>query len=272
MKMKKLISLVLAIALAFSAMAMFTACGKDETIETPIVQNEPQPDPEPQPEPEPEPEPEPQPEPEPPTPDPVQSQMTVNPLDDGVWNMRLVNKLNSLPEGFSVDTVAINGGKEFDSRAAKYLEAFLADGRKAGHDLIFVSGYRSVSYQKGLVDRNVKSLMADGMSEDAAIASTYKVIAVPGTSEHNLGLAADIAIPGHTDLTERFASTSAYTWLKENCYKYGFIERFPKNKEEITGIIYEPWHYRYVGLENAEKIHQAGLCLEEYLGAEAVGF
>jgi len=103
------------------------------------------------------------------------------------------------------------------------------------------------------------------MSQEDAYNLTKREIAIPGTSEHSTGLAVDIVVLSHQTLDEDFEKTEGFKWLSENAQKYGFILRYPKNKEEITGIKYEPWHYRYVGEENAKKINEQGICLEEYL-------
>ena len=103
------------------------------------------------------------------------------------------------------------------------------------------------------------------MTQEQAEAETAKSVAVPGTSEHQLGLALDIVDKSYQMLEEDQQDTPAQQWLMANCWRYGFILRFPKDKEAVTGITYEPWHYRYVGEEVAKTITEGGLCLEEYL-------
>ena len=107
--------------------------------------------------------------------------------------------------------------------------------------------------------------MAQGYSEEEARTETAKNIAIPGTSEHQLGLAVDIVDKNYQILDETQEDTAVQKWLMENSWRYGFILRYPTDKSDITGIVYEPWHYRYVGKEAAEAIYNEGICLEEYL-------
>lgn len=185
------------------------------------------------------------------------------------WETVLVNSQNPLPEDFTVDTVKIKGyEKEFDARAVDALNQMLADAEKAGHKCFLVSAYRSVSYQKGLFNRKVQSYLDQGYTQAEAEAAAATWVARPGTSEHNLGLAADIVSGDwytyNNDLTEEFENTDAFTWLYANCASYGFVLRYPKDKTELTGISYEPWHYRYVGKQAAAYIMQNKICLEEF--------
>ena len=120
-------------------------------------------------------------------------------------------------------------------------------------------------YQEKLFQNKVSRLIAQGYSEADATVEAGKSVAVPGTSEHQLGLAVDIVDINNQHLDESQESTAVQKWLMEHCWEYGFILRYPNDKSEITGIIYEPWHYRYVGHEDAEQIHSLGVCLEEYL-------
>ena len=108
-------------------------------------------------------------------------------------------------------------------------------------------------------------MLAEGNDQQAAEDEAATVVARPGCSEHNTGLAVDVECADFADLDEGFRDTFAYEWLMEHCAEYGFILRFPQDKEDITGVIYEPWHYRYVGVEAATEIMSRGLCLEEYL-------
>lgn len=124
------------------------------------------------------------------------------------------------------------------------------------------SGLRSYSYQQQLFSNKVKKLKKSGMSEMNAYIEGKKVVALPGASEHQSGLAIDISVDN--TLTERFASTKAGIWLSENSYKYGFVLRYPKDKTHITGIVFEPWHFRYVGKVHATIMKNQNLCLEEY--------
>ncbi|MBR2288965.1 MAG: M15 family metallopeptidase, partial [Clostridia bacterium] len=125
------------------------------------------------------------------------------------------------------------------------------------------AAYRTVAQQQTLFDRQVNSYIKNnGLSRSKAISATRKTVADPGTSEHHLGLAFDITIPGKT-----FGSTSQAKWLAENCWDYGFILRYTEEKQQITGFLAEPWHFRYVGTEHSRIMHEENLCLEEYLEA-----
>ena len=145
-------------------------------------------------------------------------------------------------------------------------DAFLsmqAAAAKDGVDVRMQSGYRSVSYQKKLYDNKTQYYRDKGLSEAAAREKAAAIVNPPGCSEHNCGLAADLNSPEHTTLDTGFADTAAFRWLCENAEQYGFILRYPKEAESVTGITYEPWHWRYVGAENAALLNQSGLCLED---------
>ena len=193
------------------------------------------------------------------------------------WYLKLVNKDNVLTGDHNPERTVINerynpSGLEFDSRAVDALNQMCADAEADGVSLVVISAYRSISKQRSLYDNKVDRLMAQGQSREDALVNAAAEVAYPGTSEHNTGLAADIVsetwFSTHDDLTEDFDQTPEFAWLSQNAYKYGFILRYPKDKEDITEITYEPWHYRYVGIENAKKIKDSGLCLEEYLSQQ----
>lgn len=191
--------------------------------------------------------------------------------------LMLVNKDHKLSASYAPSLTTIpakyysSAGKDrrFDSRAALYLENFITDARKAGYNVNIISGYRTYQYQKSNFDRHVKAYMAKGETKAQAEAHTAQSVAPPGTSEHQTGLAADIITSDwynkHSQLTEDFDKTAAFKWMYNNCSKYGFILRYPKNKESITKYEYEPWHYRFVGVSDAKKIMSSGKCLEEYV-------
>lgn len=187
---------------------------------------------------------------------------------------RLVNAQNPLPENFTVETASISGYDErlFDKRAAPHLEALLADAEAAGCKLYLVSSYRSVERQSALFRRKTNSFLAEGFDQAEAERQAAMWVARPGTSEHNTGLAADLVSADwyahHSDLTADFEETPEFAWLYEHCAEYGFILRYPLGKETITGVTYEPWHYRYVGKQAAAEIMQAGSTLEEYTETE----
>lgn len=192
------------------------------------------------------------------------------PYPEGDWSLVLVNAQNPLPEDFTVDTVTIPGydDRQFDARAADALIAMLKAAEQDGTPLYLVSSYRSVERQTALFLRKTNFYKAQGMDQQQAEIEAAKLVARPGTSEHNLGLAADIVSADwyktHDDLTEEFETTPAFAWLSQNAAQYGFILRYPAQKESITGVKYEPWHYRYVGITAAKAISQQGITLEEY--------
>lgn len=134
------------------------------------------------------------------------------------------------------------------------------DARAAGLQLFVRAGYRTQEEQKELLDDKIKAYQNEGYSKSAADKLAKEWVAVPGTSEHQLGIAIDI----NAD-TSVCSSDEVYSWLADNAYKYGFINRYPADKKDITGVINEPWHYRYVGKEAAEEMYLSGLCLEEYI-------
>lgn len=153
-----------------------------------------------------------------------------------------------------------------DKRAAAALKEMLKAARDAGYKPEICSAYRSEEKQTQVFNTTVTDWVEQGYNYWESYRRTSQEVALPGTSEHGLGLAVDIVSGEYTTLDEGQASTPEAGWLHENCYKYGFILRYPQNKQSETGIIYEPWHYRYVGKEYAGKIRESGLTLEEYLG------
>jgi D-alanyl-D-alanine carboxypeptidase len=136
----------------------------------------------------------------------------------------------------------------------------LDDARNEGMHAEVVSGYRSAEEQQRMMDEKIAQYQDEGYSDERARAEAELWVAAPGTSEHHLGLAVDINADGINSTGE-----DVYGWLEENSHKYGFILRYPPGKTDITGILYEPWHYRYVGTPTATEIYHQGLCLEEYL-------
>ena len=183
--------------------------------------------------------------------------------------MVLVNHTNKMPDNYTFDT------KECGSQTAvnKTLQtpacdAFLEMQKAAAADGVTVwmqSGYRSVKYQTGLYERKTKYYTDRGYDTATAKEMAAAVVNPPGYSEHNCGLAADLNSPEHTGLDEGFENTTAFRWLCEHAVEYGFILRYPKGAEDKTEITYEPWHWRYVGRENAAKISASGLCFEDYI-------
>jgi len=182
------------------------------------------------------------------------------------WNLILVNKSYRLNDDYEVKTEKFTNEKSVDARIIKDLQAMFSDAKKAGINLKFISGYRSISYQKILFDRRVKEYMEKGLKKEAAQEKTELYLAPPGASEHHTGLACDIlSEEWKKGLIEDFETTEAFKWLVKNCANYGFILRYPKGKEKITQINYEPWHYRYVGKLAAKEIMAKEITLEEFL-------
>ena len=183
--------------------------------------------------------------------------------------MVLVNHTSKMPDDYTFDTkecgsaTAVN--KTLQTAAC---DAFLEMQKAAAADGVTVwmqSGYRSVKYQTSLYERKTKYYLDKGYDNAAAKEKAAAVVNPPGYSEHNCGLAADLNSPEHTGLDEGFEKTAAFRWLCEHAGDYGFILRYPKDAEDKTEIIYEPWHWRYVGVENAAKINASGLCFEDYI-------
>lgn len=181
------------------------------------------------------------------------------------WQLTLVNPSHTLEAGYSIQLVELVNGQSVDERCYPDLQAMMDDCRAAGLSPYICSSYRTWEKQNRLFEENVRTLMAQGYSEEGARTETAKNIAIPGTSEHQLGLAVDIVDKNYQVLDEAQEDTAVQKWLMENSWRYGFILRYPTDKSDITGIVYESWHYRYVGKEAAEAIYNEGICLEEYL-------
>ena len=201
---------------------------------------------------------------------PVQSASAAAPAADA-WQLRLVNGTHLLPADFTVETRDIKGydARAFDVRAADALEQMLDAAEADGCKLYLVSSYRSMERQTALFERKTQYFLQQGLTQTEAEEKASQWVARPGASEHTLGLAADIVSADwydtNSDLTAAFDQTPHFAWLKGHCAAYGFILRYPQGKENITGVTYEPWHYRYVGIEAAQTIMAKGLALEEYL-------
>ena len=179
----------------------------------------------------------------------------------------LVNPWNPLPEGYQADLVySAEFDGYLDKSCRRALELMLSDARKEGYDPVVISGWRSWEVQSIAHEGTVQRLIKAGYSPEDAYRLASREVAVPGTSEHQLGLAFDIVDRQKQDLTEEQEKTDTQMWLIENCWEYGFILRYPEGTSELTGIIYEPWHYRYVGQELSMELCRRGLiCLEQYL-------
>ena len=183
--------------------------------------------------------------------------------------MVLVNHTNKMPDNYTFDTKECGSSTSVNKTLQTVAcDAFLAMQKAAAADGVTVwmqSGYRSVKYQTSLYERKTKYYLDKGYDNATAKEKAAAVVNPPGYSEHNCGLAADLNSPEHTGLDEGFEKTAAFRWLCEHAGDYGFILRYPKDAEDKTEIIYEPWHWRYVGVENAAKINASGLCFEEYI-------
>lgn len=193
------------------------------------------------------------------------STATIDRPSTEAWNLRLVNSEHRLPDYYTVQTVDLIDGQAVDERCYEDLQNMMDDCRAAGGCPYICSSYRSRKRQTQLFEENVRSLMAQGYTETQARQETARNIAIPGTSEHELGLAVDIVDRGYQVLDEEQADTVTQQWLMKNSWRYGFVLRYPQDKSDITGIVYEPWHYRYVGQEAAGTMQEEQLCLEEYL-------
>ena len=183
--------------------------------------------------------------------------------------MVLVNHTNKMPDNYTFDTKECGSSTSVNKTLQTVAcDAFLAMQKAAAADGVTVwmqSGYRSVKYQTGLYERKTKYYTDRGYDTATAKEMAAAVVNPPGYSEHNCGLAADLNSPEHTGLDEGFENTTAFRWLCEHAVEYGFILRYPKGAEDKTEITYEPWHWRYVGRENAAKISASGLCFEDYI-------
>ena len=175
------------------------------------------------------------------------------------WNLMLVNSRYRIPDDYSVELIRLSNGEQVDSRIYPDLQEMFADARGAGYSLFVRAGYRSEEDQENLMEDKIEAYRQEGYSQREAEREAEKWVAKPGTSEHELGLAVDINAEGQTD------GNRLYQWLADHSWKYGFILRYPAEKEEITGIDYEPWHFRYVGKQAAKEMYEQDLCLEEYV-------
>ena len=209
-----------------------------------------------------EPEPEPEPEPDPNA-----------PADPTLWSLLLTNVSHPLPDGYAPELASVgrnsrNGQQFMDERVTDAMLQMVAAAKSDGVDLVVRSAYRSTQEQASLFNSMKQSYLNQGLSEEQALAETKKWRNVPGTSEHETGLCADIvgAADLNADLVPGLSEREWAKWLKEHAADYGFILRYPEDKTGVTGTSFEPWHYRYVGVEDARKITAQGVCLEEYLG------
>jgi D-alanyl-D-alanine carboxypeptidase len=189
-------------------------------------------------------------------------------LDANFTNLLLVNGKNPLPEDYNYEGNLTTIPKKYikgsltqiDKDVWPYLQAMLDAARSENIDIGVWSPYRSYATQKMLFERQVQKQKNNGVPADQAEDKAATIVARPGTSEHHTGLALDINCADHA-----FEKTAAYKWLKENAENYGFIMRYSAEKQSITGVIHESWHWRFVGINTAKEINRLGMCLEEYV-------
>lgn len=244
------------VALGLVLFFLLRSGGKKEPVvpdNPPVVDPTPAPDPTPTPDPD-------------PTPQPSQGSYTEGEQTDGVWNLVLVNPWNPLPENFSVDIEPLDNTVGVDKRCYPQLQKMMDDCRAAGYSPYICSSYRTQAMQQENFDRQIGIFKDQGYDDEEARKLAAREVAVPGTSEHQLGLAVDIIDTNNWNLDESQESMPTQQWLMANSWRYGFILRYPNGTTDITGIIYEPWHYRYVGCQVAKEIYERGITLEEYLG------
>lgn len=175
------------------------------------------------------------------------------------WNLIVVNRWNELPEDYEVQLTELSNGQMVDSRIYPYLQEMFDAARTEDVYPVVREGYRTAEEQQEILDDKIQSYINQGYSQVKAERTAKEWVALPGTSEHQLGIAVDI----NADKS-KCSNEDVYGWLAENAYKYGFVLRYPPGKQKITGTSYEPWHYRYVGEEATKEIYERGICLEEY--------
>ena len=180
--------------------------------------------------------------------------------------LALVNQWHPITSAMAPELMEAEG-YQVDIRCGEALLTMLTDCREAGFQPEICSAYRSHDMQISLYEKQVLRHLKEGRPQEEAERLAGEVVAFPGTSEHELGLAVDIVDGTYQILDETQAGRPTQQWLMENSWRYGFVLRYPTDRRAVTGIIYEPWHYRYVGLAAAQEMYEQGLCLEEYLGA-----
>lgn len=187
---------------------------------------------------------------------------TIITISETDWHLTLVNSSYRIPADYEPDLVYVCGSSErLDKKVAEHYEEMYNAAKKDGVDLAPCSGYRSYELQERNYNRKVEFFESQGYSTEDAKVKAATIIMPPGSSEHNLGYAMDIVC-----VEEWFEDTEEFKWLQKNAADYGFIMRYPKDKQDITKVIYEPWHWRYVGVELAKELKSSGLVLEEYMG------
>lgn len=193
------------------------------------------------------------------------SESKTSDFDLDAWYLILVNKTHPLPDDYEVPLTTLSGSMKCDERVKDFLLTMLKAAGKDGFNLRVCSPYRDYKLQETLFIRKINTFIDQGYSYlDSYKLASRKVI-IPGASEHQLGIAFDILSSTHSSLNSAFGNTDAGKWLKSHCAEYGFILRYPKGKEDITGVVYEPWHFRYVGVEAATYIMENDITLEEFI-------
>lgn len=180
------------------------------------------------------------------------------------WRLILINKQHPIPDDYSFSLGTLKGSMQCDERIIDELLLMMKEASDQGVSLVVCSPFRDLEKQESLFERKINTYMKRGYSYMDAYKISSQAVTVPGASEHQVGLAVDIISNNYTVLDEGFEDTEAGKWLKEHCQEYGFILRYPKDKEYITSIEYEPWHFRYVGKKAAEIIMKEGITLEEF--------
>jgi len=186
-------------------------------------------------------------------------------VKDLPWNLTLVNEQHPMDAAYTPEVTAVSGEYSVDSRIADAVNQMLEAAKADGMNMHILSAYRTIEKQTQVFNDTMSTNLDGGEDYWAAYSTTKQSVALPGYSEHNLGLALDIVADSYEGLDDQQAQTPEAQWLEKNCADYGFILRYPPDKSAETGIIYEPWHYRYVGQEDAKKIMESGVTLETYL-------
>lgn len=198
-----------------------------------------------------------------------QSTQTLKTANASEWDLKLVNVNHRLDSNFVPNLTTVDNGQQLDSRVVSSYEKMTTAAKSAGATLVAGSGYRSYAQQEQVLNRNIESREAKGMSATAARSDALKTVNQPGASEHQTGLAMDFLTPSEqkagSDVTQSFAKTKQGKWLAANSWKYGWILRYPENEKNSTHISYESWHFRYVGKRNASYIYHHHLTLEQYI-------
>lgn len=201
-----------------------------------------------------------------PTPTPTPEPYADKPdIDISSWEYTLVNKDNLLSADFSPELTAVENGQNFDSRAVAALNDFVAAAKAEGLSVYITSSFRNYDTQEYLFNKKVNEYISSQGSREAAIEKAKTIVAYPGSSEHQLGLACDIVDKYYQYMNETLETTALSQWMASHSVEYGFILRYPKEKTDITGVMFEPWHYRYVGKEAAAYMKENDLTFEEFV-------